>query len=25
VWNLTDRAGAIHGQAATFDSWIEVD
>jgi hypothetical protein len=25
VWNLTDRAGAIHGQAATFDRWIEAD
>jgi hypothetical protein len=22
---VTDRAEAIHGQAATFDSWIEVD
>jgi hypothetical protein len=24
VWNLVDEAGAIHGQAATFDSWVPV-
>lgn len=25
VWNLAGEAGAIHGQAATFDRWMEVD
>ena len=24
VWNLTDAAGALHGQAAAFASWTEV-
>jgi hypothetical protein len=25
VWNLIDAAGAIHGQAATFDRWTMLD
>ena len=25
VWNLVDAAGAIHGQAATFDRWRMLD
>lgn len=25
VWNLIDRDGAIHGQAAAFDRWIPLD
>jgi hypothetical protein len=24
VWNLLDECGAIHGQAATFDRWIDL-
>lgn len=24
VWNLTDEAGKHHGQAATFDRWIDL-
>lgn len=24
VWNLVDTEGAIHGQAATFDQWIDL-
>lgn len=24
VWNLTDRDGQLHGQAATFDRWMPV-
>jgi hypothetical protein len=24
VWNLLDEAGAIHGQAATFDRWVDL-
>ena len=25
VWNLIDAAGAVHGQAATFDRWTMLD
>jgi hypothetical protein len=25
VWNLLDPAGALHGQAATFDRWTRLD
>lgn len=25
VWNLMDAAGAVHGQAATFDRWTRLD
>lgn len=25
VWNLLDAAGDLHGQAAAFDSWTELD
>lgn len=25
VWNLIDESGRIHGQAATFDRWTEID
>lgn len=25
VWNLVDAAGALHGQAATFDRWRRLD
>lgn len=24
VWNLIDPAGAVHGQAACFDQWVEL-
>ena len=24
VWNLVDGAGAVHGQAATFDRWVDL-
>jgi len=24
VWNLIDEQGAVHGQAATFDRWVEL-
>jgi len=25
VWNLIDEAGAVHGQAATFDRWKNLE
>jgi hypothetical protein len=25
VWNLADEAGAVRGQAATFDRWVFLD
>ncbi len=25
VWNLVDEDGAVHGQAAAFDQWTELD
>jgi hypothetical protein len=25
VWNLTDEAGTLHGQAATFDRWTPLE